>query len=161
MTDVTRRTAADWRIDVVGDGRRTVTAEDVSEAAWTTRRVRVECASGDRYGATWGGIAVADALDGASASPETTHLVFESDSGYAACVPLRDALDGLLAVERDGEPIGDAEPYATRFVAPGVDGARFVKGVDRVRAVALSPGEDPTAYETLDLDGPEYEAAER
>jgi DMSO/TMAO reductase YedYZ molybdopterin-dependent catalytic subunit len=100
---------------------------------------------------------VGDLLDGASPPAETTHLVFESDSGYAACVPVSDALGGLVAVERDGDALAESESYATRFVAPGVDGARFVKGVERVRAVALPAEADATEYENLDLDSPEYE----
>ncbi|WP_239524498.1 molybdopterin-dependent oxidoreductase [Halogeometricum borinquense] len=156
MANVTTQPAAGWEIELVGERRRTVTSTDADEMAWTTKHVCVECASGERYDATWSGVAVGDVLELASAAPETTHLVFESDSGYAACVPLRDALGGLVAVERDGERLGDSEPYATRFVAPDVDGARFVKGVSRIRAVVLTPDEDATEYEALELDGPEY-----
>jgi len=148
---------ADWGITVVGERQHTVRADDVTEATLTTGRVRVSCASGDRYDATWRGVGVGDLLDGASPPAETTHLVFESDSGYAACVPVGDALGGLVAVERDGEALAEGESYATRFVAPGVDGARFVKGVERIRALSLPPEADPTEYENLDLDSPEYE----
>ncbi|SFR69323.1 Oxidoreductase molybdopterin binding domain-containing protein [Halogeometricum rufum] len=148
---------ADWGITVVGERQHTVRADDVTEATLTTGRVRVSCASGDRYDATWRGVGVGDLLDGASPPAETTHLVFESDSGYAACVPVGDAIGGLVAVERDGEALAEDESYATRFVAPGVDGARFVKGVERIRALSLPPEADPTEYENLDLDSPEYE----
>lgn len=160
MRDVTTPATTDWRVTVVGEDRRTLTAEDVPESAWATRDVRVECSTGDRYDATWRGVPVGDALDGASPSPDTTHLVFESDSGYASCVPLGDAIGGVVAVERDGDPLADVEPYATRFVASGVDGARFVKGVTEVRAVTLEPGEDAEEYETLELDSPDYEKSE-
>ncbi|ESP89696.1 sulfite oxidase-like oxidoreductase [Candidatus Halobonum tyrrellensis G22] len=67
------------------------------------------------------------------------------------------ALEGLVAVERDGERLASVERYGSRFVSPDVGGERWVKGVSGIETVALTPGEDPTELEALSLDDPEYD----
>lgn len=111
-------------------------------ADWTFR-----CASGDEISGPWTGLEVADLLARAAAPANTTHLAVESADGYRACVPVATALDGLLAVERDG---GGCEG-APRFVAPGVDGPRTVKRVVRLAPLALPPDADPADREELGL----------
>jgi len=77
--------------------------------------------------------------------PPTAFLRAIADSD-AVCVPLRTAIDAVLAVERDGEPLPAAR--APRFVAP-VDVGRTVKGVRELRFLRLAPGEDVQEYEDL------------
>lgn len=114
----------------------------VETADWTFR-----CASGDEISGPWTGVGVAELLDRAEAPADTTHLAVESADGYWACVPVAAALDGLLAVERDGRSCEGAP----RFVAPGVDGPRTVKRVARLAPLALSPDADPEDREELRL----------
>ncbi|MEM4781666.1 MAG: hypothetical protein QXG03_08930 [Halalkalicoccus sp.] len=64
--------------------------------------------------------------------------MIESEDDHRSYVPIREAIDGLLAFVR-ANPDGD--------VAPGVDGARCVKAVDSMRPLRLEAGEEPTAYE--------------
>jgi len=61
-------------------------------------------------------------------------------------VPIRTALGGVLAVEREGEPLPPAR--RPRFVAP-VDAGRTVRGVRELRFLRLGPGEEPRDYEEL------------
>ena len=84
-------------------------------------------------------------------------LRVESDDGYAICVPITDALDGVVAFERDSEPLRETRPYALRFLAGDIDGERLVKGVRRVDLLSLPADADPDRYETVTLDDPEYD----
>ena len=114
-----------------------------------TQTITVECASGTRHTATWAGIPVFELLSAADVPGETTHVVVESDDGYRMCVDIYAALDGVLALFRDGTPISEEHPYETRFIAPDIDGARTVKAVTRLEARHLSPGTDPESVEQL------------
>lgn len=109
----------------------------------------IECASGERSTARFTGVTVPRLLDAVDADPETTHLRLEARDGYRVCVPIRDALDGLVAYAQDGRPLAVDSPYRTRFVAPGVDGERLVKGLARVEALGLDADVDPDSLENI------------
>lgn len=112
-----------------------------------TRRYEYRCASGERWGGLWRGLPVARLLDEAPVGEHATHLRIESDD-VAACVPVATALDGLLAFGRDGGrlPLGDRAP---RFLAPGIESIRTVKGVERIAGCRLAPGEDRDDHESF------------
>lgn len=147
---------ADTVVEIVGETVASMTHTAIETLPHVERDCTVTCASGDRTTATWTGVDVLAVLDRVGASPETTHVVVESDDGYRACVSLSEARTSLLALARDGQPLRRTEPYATRFVGTGVDGERSVKGVVRIEAVTLGPADDPTDLETLSLDDPAY-----
>lgn len=69
---------------------------------------------------------------------DTTHVQVDA-SDYTVQVPIRAALDGILALDRER---GDRSALP-RLIASGISGERLVKRVRRVSAVALAPGEDP------------------
>lgn len=111
------------------------------------RRCDTKCSSGDRFTGRWRGVAVADIL--VDVDPTATHLLVESADGFRVCVDVRDAIDGILALERlDADP-GTAMP---RFVAPGISATRLVKDVARITTKRLDADEDPTEYDDLQLD---------
>lgn len=139
-------------VRLVGERSAVLDAGDVADLPWQTRTVTVACASGKRTAATWRGVGLLDALAVVGVPGQTTHVAVASEDGYRACVDVLAASDGLLALVRDGAAIGDRRPYWTRLVAPGIEGARTVKGVASVEAVALAPDEDPESYEDLQLD---------
>ncbi|WP_440991620.1 molybdopterin-dependent oxidoreductase [Haloarchaeobius baliensis] len=114
-----------------------------AEVGTVQRTLGYECLSRGLVDATWRGVPVRDLADAVGLPDETTHLVVESRDGLRGCVPIGTALDGLLALERDGEPLA-----GPRFLAPEIEGPRAVKDVARLAPVALSPDEDRTAYET-------------
>lgn len=132
-------------------GRRRAHLGPIARRDLPTVEVRhaIRCASGERTAGCWRGVAVADLLDVAAAPGETTHLFVEGRDGYRVGVELRHALDGLLAVERDGTALPTDGP---RFVAPGVEGERAVRDVVRVETVTLAPGETAADREVLDPD---------
>ncbi|WP_135853592.1 molybdopterin-dependent oxidoreductase [Halorussus salinus] len=151
-TDSERPRVADRefpRIEIVG--RETVVvspAEGVPTAARrtdefprATRTCTVECASGVRATDEWAGVPVAALADAADFPGATTHLRVES-ADFAADVPIRAALDGILAFERRGDR-DDGETGLPRLVAEGVPGERLVKRVERIAAVALDAGTEP------------------
>lgn len=111
---------------------------------------RFLCASGTRWGGRWRGVRLSAVVERAAVDPDATHVVARGRSGHAACVPVAEALDGLLAVERDGVPLPPTR--RPRLVVPGVDAARTVKGVRELRFRRLGPGSDPTEYERLGYD---------
>ena len=89
----------------------------------------------------WTGVPI-DALATAARFPdETTHLRAEADD-FAAEIPIRPALGGILAFDRR-EGRDDDEAGLPRLVADGVAGERLVKRVEQISAVALAPDEDP------------------
>lgn len=108
---------------------------------------RYLCASGRQWGGRWRGVPVSAVVERAVVGPDVTHVVTRGRTGHAACLPLAEALDGLLAVERDGTPL--ASLRRPRLVVPGVDAARTVKGVRRLEFRRLDPDEDPEDHEHL------------
>ncbi|WP_281195074.1 molybdopterin-dependent oxidoreductase [Halorubrum sp. F4] len=113
------------------------------------RAVEIRCATGDWWTADWRGTPVAALVEEAEFPPETTHLIFETTDGYRACLDVHTALDGLLAVAIDGEPLGAAE--RPRLVCPGIEGIRTVKRVSEIVPATLSRGEDPEDLEVFGI----------
>jgi hypothetical protein len=111
------------------------------------RRLGYDCLSGDHVDATWRGVPVGDLLDAVDPPGETTHVVVESTDGYRGCVGVGVAVEGMIALERDGHTLDGA-----RFLAPGVEGPRAVKQVVSLDPVSLDPGEDRAEYETVGYD---------
>lgn len=101
------------------------------------------CSSGESIGDEWVGIPIATLLETVGASGETTHLVVEGSDEFRICVPILDALDGLLAYRQDGND-DDGVP---RFVAPAIAGTRAVKQVSKIETVSLDPDDDPQFLE--------------
>jgi len=144
------------RLTVIADERRRYGPGALRELPRAERRCTVVCATGDRHTARWTGVPVTELLADAGEPPATTHVRLESRDGYRVCVPIRDALDGIVADTKEGAPLAERADYRTRFVAPGVDGERLVKGLRRLEALALAPDEDPDRLENVTLDAPEF-----
>ncbi|MEF8843796.1 MAG: molybdopterin-dependent oxidoreductase [Haloarculaceae archaeon] len=134
------------------EGTAVFSASELRTRGGAERRIEIACASGERVESVWQGLPVSTLVAEVSFPDETTHLSFTSRDDYRCCVDIRTALDGLLAVVRDGEPLGESRPYETRFVAPDVEGARCLKDVRTVRPRSLVATEDRTDYEQLDPD---------
>ena len=124
------------RVEV--EGRAPLVVSESDDFPRATRACTVECASGVRSADEWTGVPIPALADAAAFPDETTHLRVEADD-FAAEVPVRAALDGILAFERS-EGDGSGLP---RFVADGVPGERLVKRVESVSPVALDPEDDP------------------
>lgn len=143
--------ARQWSVVVVsGDERVVLDDQTVSDLDEESTSVDIVCASGHRYTAEWAGLPVAALVDLVGAPVDTTHLSVESRDGYRIAIPIAAGLNGLLALWKDGEPIGASNPYPNRFVARGIEGARDVKGVSKIEFHALGPGDDPDALEVVE-----------
>jgi DMSO/TMAO reductase YedYZ molybdopterin-dependent catalytic subunit len=150
---VTRREAAATaagvpsRVTLVGDGERVVDPV-ARRAPRETVTASLRCASGERWSGEWRGVPVDWLLDRTPGGTTATHVRVGSADDHVACVPVVDALGGVLATERCDE---GALPPASRprFVAPAVDGVRAVKSVRRLELVELAPGEDAEDHESL------------
>jgi len=144
-TDGESARSADDGLTLVAAGRRRVV--ELADAPRRTVTDSFLCASGERWGGEWRGVPVAWLLERAPGDGTATHLRIHGTGDHVACVPLADALGGVLATERDDGhlPVADRP----RFVAPGVVAARTVKAVRRLELIALAPDEDAEAYEAL------------
>lgn len=142
-------------VELVGERVTRVGPDEFAGLPTARRTVEIVCASGSRHRSTWGGVAIPDLLSLGDAPSATTHLVFEARDGHAACVGVEGTAAGLLAFSRDGRPLAEDHAYENRFVSPDVDGARTVKGVERIEAVVLAPGERPEEFEALTTETPE------
>lgn len=135
-----------------------LTPEAIESFDAETRSVTVVCASGDRHTAEWTGIAMPDLLEAADVPLSSTHVVVESLDDYRVVIPVRAALQGLLAFAKDGQPIGRTHEYGNRFVSGAAEGARFIKGVRRIEATTVDPDENPERLENLFPDGERFTA---
>lgn len=114
----------------------------------TTRTIRFQCASGDWLEDEWTGIPAGELLDAATMSPETTHAVVAAADGYRTCIEITALVESVIAYSAaDRSSAG-----FPRFVSAAVGGPRSVKNLVSVTPVELEPGEDPEAYEDLQLD---------
>ncbi|MFC7044682.1 molybdopterin-dependent oxidoreductase [Halobacteriaceae archaeon GCM10025711] len=145
----------DVAITVVGERTVTLDADAIADLPVAETDHLFRCASGRPIQSEWVGVDAWSLLEAAAVPDDTTHLVVESADGYRVCIPVGPALDGVVAFTRDGTPIGDDNPYSSRFVAPGVDGPHAAKGVARIEALALGPHDDPESLENIteDIDG--------
>lgn len=111
------------------------------------------CASGERFGGRWSGIPIPELLERGEIDPDTTHLLVEAVDGFRACVPIKRALDGIVAIERLDGP--DELP---RLIAPSIDGTRTVQRIIRIEGRRLDPGIDREDLERIDLTPSEVPA---
>lgn len=131
----------DAEIELGGETATTVTVP--GEFPVVERRIAFRCSSGERIERDYAGVPV-DAVVGTVELPgETTHVRVSAGDGHVACLAVADALDGLLAMERDGAP---------RFVAPGIAGPRAIKRVREMETITLAPGDDPEDFEGVPPD---------
>jgi DMSO/TMAO reductase YedYZ molybdopterin-dependent catalytic subunit len=150
------RTAGPGSVEIITSERHSYDLSELRTLPRAERFCTVACASGERTTARWIGVPVAELLSRVDASLGTTHLQLDSYDGYRICVPIHDALEGLIAYARDGEALSNIAPYRTRFVASGVDGERLVKGVRWIELLSLAADEDPDRLENVTLDDPGY-----
>jgi sulfite oxidase len=118
--------------------------------------------------ARWRGVALADVLAAAGLRDEARHIELvgaeraeESGEPFGGSIPRRKALAGevLLAWEMNGEPLTPEHGAPLRVVVPGYIGARSVKWLERITALA-EPSENfflATAYRLIPADDPDGE----
>ncbi len=101
--------------------------------------------------ARWHGVALADVLLAAGPRPEAEHVAFlgadtsreaEPPQRFGGSIPLRKALapEVLLVWEMNGEPLPAVHGGPVRALVPGHIGARSVKWLERVLALAEPSG---------------------
>jgi len=138
-------------IRIVGEESVSVSPSDLAALPTRSREIEIVCESGNRYTDRWQGVPILALLDRASVPDETTHLILESADGYRVCVGIEAALEGLIAFARNGAPLTDVADHDSRFVSAQTKGPRTSKNVRRIETRSLSPGEDPDAYERLQV----------
>lgn len=104
--------------------------------------VPLHCVWGwSRPTATWDGVPLKRILDASRARGDFV-VVHSASGAYSSCLPIADAMRGMLAWGRDGDPLPPEAGGPLRFVAPAEYwGYKSIKWVSRVAVVAhFSPG---------------------
>ncbi len=108
------------------------------------------CSTGERIEGVWRGVSLSDLMSSVNIKSHVTHLVFGSVDSHRVCIPVNDALEGILALEHVDSNQEDGN--MVRFVAPNIEASRSVKDVRRIQAVRLGPDDERRKYENLVLD---------
>lgn len=111
------------------------------------REIGFDCTSGRHINAMWTGFPIVPLIESVGISDGTTHLIIESRDDQRGCIPITNALEGILAFTRDGEIL-----EGPRFVAQGIAGPRAVKLVRRIEAVELDQGTERSGLENFTID---------
>lgn len=88
----------------------------------------------------WAGVPTGVLLEAANPAPEATHVRFETEDGaYATCVTIEQALDGIFAVQLDGEELPREHGGPLRWLQPhylwGYKGVKWVASIELVDAI--------------------------
>lgn len=98
---------------------------------------RYRAASGETVTGRWRGVRVATLL--ADTDPEATHLRAVATDGYCVYVPVRDALEAVVATDRlDGEARG-----LPRLVGRSMEGPSTIPDLALLETVSLPTGSAP------------------
>jgi DMSO/TMAO reductase YedYZ molybdopterin-dependent catalytic subunit len=94
----------------------------------------------------WEGAPIAHLAEAVTVQPEARHVIFHSEYGYTANVPLDIALqpDALVAWAYDGRPLEPEHGYPLRALVPG---RYFWKSAKWLRAVEFSVEDRPGFWE--------------
>lgn len=149
-TDPPHADLPDTGITLAGTTETTLDASHLADIPWREHHVDVSCdTTEDDHAATWAGVSLLDALESVGVPDDTTHVAVTAHDGYRVCIALTDAIDAIIALTKDGEPLTDAADYETRLVAPTIGGTRTVKDVARIEPVALDPDDSPESLEEV------------
>jgi DMSO/TMAO reductase YedYZ molybdopterin-dependent catalytic subunit len=86
----------------------------------TDHDLAVHCVWGwSRPDGRWHGVSLGRVLDAVGVEEGATHVIVESASDtYSSCLPLADAVEGVLAWGRDDEPLAPEAGGPLRYVGP-------------------------------------------
>jgi DMSO/TMAO reductase YedYZ molybdopterin-dependent catalytic subunit len=95
---------------------------------------------------TWEGAAITHLAETVGVQPDAGHVIFHSEFGYTANVPLAIALqpDALVAWNYDGKPLEPEHGYPLRALIPG---RYFWKSAKWLRGIEFSVDDRPGFWE--------------
>lgn len=99
-----------------------------------------------KFDTTWAGAALTTLAETAQVRPSAGHVIFHSEHGYTANVPLEVALqpDCLVAWLYDGQPLEPEHGYPLRAIVPG---RYFWKSAKWLRGIEFSAEDHPGFWE--------------
>lgn len=135
--------AKNWRLTIGGIVNRpmNLTVSDITQREAIVREVLLICPGFFAFKGRWKGVSVAALLREAETGPNVSHVRFSGPTGVREKSE-RFALDEInsdqvfLAYEVNGVPLPQKHGFPLRLVAEDHYGARWVKYVDRITAVA-------------------------
>jgi hypothetical protein len=129
--------AAKWRLRVTGLVSRPVELSEAQLLAMPTEEhtYAINCVDGWTATRTWRGVPIAALLIMAGASPEFTHVLVRSTSGYHWDHERARMLGAgaLLVTHVNGVRLNDTHGYPARLMVPGVVGESNIKWVDELQ----------------------------
>ena len=131
---VPRLDPSKWRLRVEGHVRRPATyaLEDLSEGPSGVDG-DFHCVTGwSVRGKKWEGVPLRDLLTASKPKPGAQWLAAVSAGGYSTIMPLDEALDGLLVLRVDGEPLPPEHGFPARLYLPRLYGWKHAKWVTQL-----------------------------
>lgn len=132
---------AAWRLEVTGLVSRplSLTWDEVIGLPRTVIVRDFHCVSGwSVYHVTWEGILVSTLLDLAGVLPQATHARFDAyDNAYTDALTLGQARlpDVMVAILKDGLPLGPKEGQPARLIVPPMFAYKSVKWLTRIELI--------------------------
>jgi DMSO/TMAO reductase YedYZ molybdopterin-dependent catalytic subunit len=138
-----------WDLRVWGAVEQPITLKWAEVRALPVREVTLDIHCVTRWSKLdtgWEGAPIAHLAEAASVQPEAKHVIFHSEYGYTANVPLEIALqpDALVAWNYDGKPLEPEHGYPLRALIPG---RYFWKSAKWLRGIEFSVADRPGFWE--------------
>ena len=138
-----------WDLRVWGAVEQPITLKWAEVRALPVREVTLDIHCVTRWSkldTTWEGAPIAHLAEAAAVQPEAKHVIFHSEYGYTANVPLEIALqpDALIAWNFDGKPLEPEHGYPLRALVPG---RYFWKSAKWLRGIEFSVDDRPGFWE--------------
>jgi hypothetical protein len=129
--------AWELRVDGLVDHAIALSYENVTSMPPVDVTATLECVEGPSGTAVWTGVRLRDVLALAGLGQGARDVVFHAADGYNSSVDVDYAMgdDVLLAWGMNGEPLPRDQGFPLKVVAPGKDGYKWVKWVERVEVV--------------------------
>ena len=134
-----------WQIRVFGLVEREITLDwqGFTSLPWRVLDADFHCVTQwSALDQSWEGVALADLLAPAGASPKSNFIMAHCFGGYSTNVPLDLALaEGFLAHKQGGQPLGKSHGWPLRLIVPSLYGWKSAKWVSGIELMAEdSPG---------------------
>ncbi|HET9497749.1 MAG TPA: sulfite oxidase-like oxidoreductase [Candidatus Limnocylindria bacterium] len=138
-----------WDLRVWGAVEQPITLKWAEVRALPVREVTLDIHCVTRWSkldTAWEGAQIAHLAETAAVQPEASHVIFHSEYGYTANVPLEIALqpDALVAWSYDGKPLEPEHGYPLRALVPG---RYFWKSAKWLRGIEFSIDDRPGFWE--------------
>ena len=90
--------------------------------------------------ATWSGVPIRRLVDSVDIQPEARYVVIHNTNGYSTSLSLERFMNGILALEQDGEVLSPAQGFPARLIIPGLYSYKMPRWVTRIEFTDVRQG---------------------